>query len=42
MFTEIDFKVIEKERRKGEPPELVADFNKIKSRLNWKYLNNDL
>ena len=31
-----DFKVIEDNRREGDPPVLVADSKKLKEKLNWK------
>ena len=31
-----DFKVIEDDRREGDPPILVADSKKLKEKLNWK------
>ncbi|MCD6489732.1 MAG: UDP-glucose 4-epimerase GalE, partial [Thermodesulfobacterium sp.] len=34
--TGIDFKVVETERRAGDPPVLVADNSKIKKILKWK------
>lgn len=40
--TGIDFKVIETERRPGDPPELVADCSKIKSKLDWTPQYDDL
>lgn len=40
--TGIDFKVIETDRRPGDPPKLVADSSKIKEKLNWMPKYNDL
>jgi len=40
--TGIDFKVIEADRRPGDPPKLVADSSKIKEKLNWKPQYDDL
>ena len=37
-----DFKVIEDKRREGDPPILIADSNKLKSKLNWKPKFDDL
>ena len=37
-----DFKVIEAPRRPGDPPALVADSTKIRSKLNWKPQFDDL
>ncbi|MFA7676394.1 MAG: UDP-glucose 4-epimerase GalE [Candidatus Shapirobacteria bacterium] len=34
--TEIDFKVSEKERRAGDPPELIADSKKAREILKWE------
>ena len=36
------FKVIEAERRPGDPPFLVADNSKIKKKLQWKPKYDDL
>lgn len=40
--TKIDFKVSQAERRKGDPPALIADSKKIMETLNWKPRFNDL
>jgi len=40
--TGIDFKVIESDRRPGDPPQLIADCSKIKKKLNWQPRYNDL
>lgn len=40
--TGIDFKVIETERRPGDPPVLIADNTKIKEILKWKPRYNSL
>jgi UDP-glucose 4-epimerase len=40
--TGVNFKVMETERRPGDPPILIADSNKIKSKLHWKPKYNDL
>lgn len=40
--TGIDFKVVEGERRIGDPPILVADNKKIKEKLNWKPKFDDI
>ena len=37
-----DFKVIEDDRREGDPPILVADSKKLKEKLNWKPKYDDL
>jgi len=31
-----EFKVVEGERREGDPPELIADISKARSNLDWK------
>jgi UDP-glucose 4-epimerase len=38
----VDFKVIEAQRREGDPPSLVADSSLIKKELGWKPAHNDL
>ncbi len=38
----VDFKVVETERREGDPPALVADSSLIKRELGWKPVHNDL
>ncbi len=40
--TDREFKVIEAERRPGDPPFLVADNSKIKEKLQWKPKYDDL
>lgn len=35
-ITNIDIKTVEKERRKGDPPRLIASNEKIKRNLGWK------
>ncbi len=40
--TGIDFAVEEAARREGDPPILVADNSKIKEKLNWKPVHDDL
>jgi len=40
--TNIDFPVVDAERREGDPPVLVADSGKIRSVLGWKPLYDDL
>ncbi len=40
--TGIDFTVEEAARREGDPPVLVADNSKIKEKLNWKPVHDDL
>jgi len=40
--TGIDFPVEETGRREGDPPELVADSTRLKSRLNWEPRHDDL
>ena len=40
--TGIDFKVVETERRAGDPPVLVADNSKIKKILKWKPKHDSL
>ena len=40
--TGLDFKVLETERRPGDPPALVADSRKIKSVTGWKPKYDDL
>ena len=40
--TGVDFKVIEAPRRPGDPPALVADSEKIRSKLNWNPRYDDL
>jgi len=41
-ITGVDFKVVEAERREGDPPVLVADNRKIKMELNWEPRFDDL
>lgn len=38
----VDFKVIEGDRRAGDPPELVADNRRIREVLNWTPRHDDL
>ena len=38
----VDFKVIEGERREGDPPAIAADNTKITSQLNWLPKYNDI
>lgn len=38
----VDFKVVESDRRPGDPPTLIAANNKIKSVLQWKPERDDL
>lgn len=38
----VDFKVIEAERRDGDPPELVADSTKLKNTLGWTPKYDDI
>lgn len=38
----VDFKVVEGERREGDPPAIAADNQKIKSKLMWSPSNNDI
>ncbi len=40
--TGVDFKVVETDRRPGDPAELVADSTKIKKTLGWKPKYNNL
>lgn len=40
--SEVDFKVIESERREGDPPKLIAGSTKIKEKLNWEPKFNNL
>jgi len=40
--TGVNFKVVEAQRREGDPPVLVADSTKIKQELNWTPKFNDL
>jgi UDP-glucose 4-epimerase len=40
--TGINFKVVEAERRAGDPPELVADSSKLRSMMGWKPRYDDL
>lgn len=40
--TGMEFKVMETGRRKGDPPELVADSTKLREMLGWKPKYNDL
>ena len=40
--TGIDFKVVESDRRPGDPPELIADNKKIQKILGWKPKFNNL
>lgn len=40
--TGIDFKVVETDRRPGDPPVLVADSSLIRKELGWKPSRNDL
>lgn len=40
--TGVDFKVVEAQRRKGDPPALVADNRKIKRVLGWEPKYDDL
>lgn len=40
--TGVDFKVIEADRRDGDPPELVAESTKLKSTLGWQPRYDDL
>jgi UDP-glucose 4-epimerase len=37
-----EFSVVESARRPGDPPVLVADSAKLRSRMNWKPLHDDL
>ncbi len=41
-ITGINFKVVEAERRAGDPPALVADSSKLRSMMGWKPLYDDL
>lgn len=36
------FKIVEKERRAGDPPELIANSDKLKKLFNWKPQHDDL
>ena len=38
----VDFKVVESDRREGDPPSLMADSSKIKSVLGWNPQHDDL
>jgi UDP-glucose 4-epimerase len=40
--TNRDFKVVEIERRPGDPPALVADSSKLKEKLRWTPRHDDL
>ena len=40
--TKANFKIEEKSRRKGDPPELVSSFNKIKKELGWEPAFTDI
>lgn len=40
--TGVNFKVIETDRREGDPPELIADSSKLRRAMNWKPRYNDL
>lgn len=40
--TGIDFKVMETDRREGDPPSLVADSSLLQKELGWKPSRNDL
>lgn len=40
--TGADFKVLETDRREGDPPELVADSSKLKGIMNWQPRYDDL
>lgn len=40
--TGVDFKVEETSRREGDPPALIADSRKIKERLGWQPMHDDL
>jgi len=37
-----EFRVVESDRRTGDPPVLVADSTKLKDRMNWKPRHDDL
>jgi UDP-glucose 4-epimerase len=41
-ITGVDFSVEETQRREGDPPALIADSGKIRERLGWKPLYDDL
>ncbi len=38
----VDFKVIEGQRRDGDPPAIAADNSKIKTKLQWSPAHNDI
>ncbi len=38
----VDFKVVEGQRREGDPPAIAADNQKIKSKLGWSPVNDDI
>lgn len=40
--TGVNFKVIETDRREGDPPELIADSSKLRRAMNWKPRYNNL
>lgn len=42
QITGVDFPVRYAERRKGDPPELVADSTKIKKKLSWRPIYYDI
>jgi len=42
LVTGVDFTVVEKERRAGDPPALMADNTLIKQLFDWKPRHNDL
>ena len=42
VVTGVDFKVIETDRRAGDPPLLIADSSKMRQKLGWQPLHDDL